>query len=193
MQRYATNGSEFIKWPPIQNHPHLSPPLTPFIFFVECVCMCGGGGGVLYHYWLMSRAEEYTFSCHMMRAHWHHIPHQARAALTPPAHESVYWTVCACVLMCALLFCPSITSLVKADRAVRVFWQEGQQTGVSVLAAHPLLASAAKQPSRLHPHTITYYNPMEREIEETSGQRGQVRERDRRAVHILWELMYCTM
>lgn len=86
--------------------------------------------------------------------------------------------------MCALLFCPSITSLVKADRAVRVFWQEGQQTGVSVLAAHPLLASAAKQPSRLHPHTITRYNPMEREIEEASGQRGQVRERDRRAVHI---------
>lgn len=141
-------GPESIKWPPIMNQPHLPPPPTPFIFLWS-VCVCGG---ILYHYWLMSRAEEYTFSCHMMRAHWHHIPHQARTTLTPPAHESVYWTVCVCVLMYAFLFCPSITSLVKADRAVRVFWQEGQQTGVSVLAAHPPLASAAKQPSR---YTLT--------------------------------------
>lgn len=37
-------------------------------------------------------------------------------------------------------------------------WQEGQQTGVSVLAAHPPLAFAAEHPARIHPQTITCYN-----------------------------------
>lgn len=58
---------------------------------------------------------------------------------------SICLCVCVCVLIDCLLFCPSITSLVKADRAVRLSWQEVRQTGVSVLASHPPPASAFNQ------------------------------------------------
>lgn len=108
--RPLLTGFESIKWPSTYNHESVPPSPSvfspPLIFFVKCVW------GILYHYWLMSRAEEYTFSCHMMRAYWHLIPHQAQGPFTPPAHESVYWTVFACVLFLIL----SINHIISQSR-----------------------------------------------------------------------------
>lgn len=136
------------------------PPCCPVSWIMSIIPACLSFGVVLKrllcHYKLMSHAVGYTFTARwwgLTDTYWHLLPdarmrlsvhiHTCAASTWP--HTGVRWAwvwAFVCMLMDCLLFCPSITPLVKADRAVRQRWQEVRQTGVSVLGSHLPPASA---------------------------------------------------
>lgn len=161
------------------------PPRCPVSWIMSIIPVSLSFGvelkGLLCHYRLMSHAGGYTFtatSWGLTDTYWHLLPDSrmrlsssSTHTLIQLAHDhilacemSMSASICVCVLMDCLLFCPSITPLVKADRAVRQSWQEVQQTGVSVLASHPPPTSAFNQMfCRILHHSLAWKSSRESE------------------------------